>query len=404
MTKNITEFEILTDIAVPDLETLWRDLEARSAGDFFLSWDWIGCWIAATGIPLRILIGRKAGRVVVLGLVAASQRRGRIPFAIPGAFLHSTGNPDQDVITIEYNGFLVAHDGGFLVANDGPSPDMGQARAQAEDAAIRFLLRGQPGPGPRIDELHLRNVTRRYTQDNRMASASGAATATSRHGGLHRELVWSKPSWRVDLDAIRASGRTYIDSLSANTRQQIRRSMRLYEQQGKLVATRARDVPQALAFLDGLKTLHQPYWIGRGEPGAFAFPFFERFQRRLIETCHPHGGVELVRISRGDTVIGYLYNLVYRRQVYSYQSGFLFEADSKLKPGLVSHCLCIEMHEREGAGVYDFMAGDNRYKASLGTPGPDMHYVVLRRPTLPIRLENGLRSLRGVLRSLMRSP
>ena len=370
------EFEILRDVGALRIEGLWRELEDRSDCEFFLSWDWIGCWIAEAATPMQLMIGRAGGAVVLLGLLVVADRRGRVPLKIPSACLHTTGNPQQDVITVEYNGFLVARE------------CSGHAPADTEDAAIRFLL-GTKSTG--IDELHLRNVAHNYAQHGQ----------TSKTGVL-RELVWSKPAWRVDLDGIRATGRLYIDSISANTRQQIRRSMRLYEKQGALEATRARDVPEALAFLDGLKHLHQPYWTGRGEPGAFAFPFFEHFQRRLIETCHPHGGVELVRISRGDAAIGYLYNLVYRRRVYSYQSGFLFEADSKLKPGLVSHCLCIEMHEREGDSVYDFMAGNNRYKANLGTPGPDMSYVVLRRPTLPIRLENGLRVLRDRVRTLAR--
>lgn len=122
----------------------------------------------------------------------------------------------------------------------------------------------------------------------------------------------------------------------------------------------------------------------------------------MIETCHRHGGVELIRVTRGGTPIGYLYNLVHRRRVYSYQSGFLFEADPRLKPGLVSHCLCIEMHEREGDEVYDFMAGESRYKSNLGRPGPALHYVVLQRPTWQIRLENGLRVLRDGVRSRIR--
>ena len=380
--NNLIEFEIHPDLGSPVLEHMWRDLEARSECEFFLSWHWIGCWLAEIGRPVRVLIGRKERRVVVLGLLTVLDRRGRIPVAIPSANLHTTGDPGQDVITVEYNGFLVARE-----------CDTGQGTDATENAAIRFVLQGGQGPGSRIDELCLRNVSRTYAetgQDGRNGSA------------LHHELVWSKPSWRVDLDAIRASGCSYIDCLSANTRQQIRRSMRLYERQGKLVVTRARDVSEALAFLDGLKALHQPYWVGRGEPGAFAFPFFEAFQRRLIETCHPHGGVELIRVTRGDTAIGYLYNLVHRGRVYSYQCGFLFEADPKLKPGLVSHCLCIEMHEREGDRVYDIMAGENRYKSNLGSPGPDMHYVVLQRPTLPIRLEIALRSMRDAVRSWTR--
>lgn len=376
VTKNPIQFEIRTDYQNSELEMVWRDLENRSDCTFFLSWDWIGCWAAEIGVPLQVLIGREAGRVVLLGLLAPSRRRGRLPFQIPGVGLHTTGSPEQDVITIEYNGFLVARDG---------APGLTD---RAEAAAIRHLLQERSGA---IDELHLRNVQRTYVD-----------MALPRSGALLRDHVWSKPSWRVDLDAIRASGRRYADSLSANTRQQIRRSMRLYEKQGSLQAVRARDVPEALAFLNEMKTLHQPYWTSRGEPGAFAFPFFERFQHRLIETCHPRGGVELIRVTRGDTPIGYLYNLIHRRQVYSYQCGFLFEADPKLKPGLVSHCLCIEMHENEGDGIYDFMAGDNRYKSNLGLPGPEMHYVVLQRPTPAIRLENGLRALRDRTRALVR--
>ncbi len=394
-------FDIETDMPESFLAQLWRELEARSDCHFFLSWDWIGCWVAEIGQPVSVLIGRSSGKVMVLGLLVSSLRPGRLPMKIFGSELHNTGDPEKDVITIEYNGLLVARHVTGIASGPHVMANPGSGVAAAEDAAIRFLLSRRPATGrsaaPRIDELHMRNVVRTYAADPSSQASSHGGT-----GGLLHELVWSKPSWRVDLDAIRASGRTYADSLSANTRQQIRRSIRLYEKQGKLTITRARDVAEALAFLDGLKVLHQPYWTGRGEPGAFALPFFERFQRCLIETCQPHGGVELIRITRGDTVIGYLYNLIYRRQVYSYQSGFLFEDDPKLKPGLVSHCLCIEMHEREGDGVYDFMAGENRYKANLGSPGPDMHYVVLRRPTPANRLETGLRSLRDRIRSTIR--
>ena len=99
-------------------------------------------------------------------------------------------------------------------------------------------------------------------------------------------------------------------------------------------------------------------------------------------------------------MIGYLYNLVYRGHVYQYQSGFRYEGDPRLKPGLVSHCLCIERHLREGSEVYDFMAGDARYKANLGKPGPDMVYLLARRPTWPLQLESALRDVKGSLSSL----
>jgi CelD/BcsL family acetyltransferase involved in cellulose biosynthesis len=362
------DFALRTDLGWDELSVLWRDLETRADATFFLSWDWIGCWLAETAISPPVLVGRQGGVVVLLGALVPSSRPETGPIAIRGARLHATGDDEQDVITIEYNGFLVDRALGDT----------------AEDSAVAFLMQSR-----RIDELLLRNVARDY-------AAAGSGT------GLLHTLIWRKPSFRIDLDAVRATGRTYLDGLSANSRQQIRRSMRLYEKSGPLRLTRARDVAEAMAFLDGLKELHQPYWISRGERGAFAYPFFVRFQHRLITTCFDHGTLELVRISRGDVAIGYLYNLIYRRRVFAYQSGFLFEADAKLKPGLVSHVMCIEDHVQNGMGLYDFMAGDARYKSSLGQPGPDMRYVLVQRPTAMIRLENRLRRLRRRLRAIAR--
>jgi len=175
--------------------------------------------------------------------------------------------------------------------------------------------------------------------------------------------------------------------------------MRLYEKMGPLTAEPARDGAEALLFLDGLKELHQRYWTSRGEPGAFAYPFFERFQKRLIQTCLPRGTVEIVRIAAGSHLIGYVYNFIYRGHVYAYQTGLSYADDSRLKPGLVSHCLCIDRHMQSGGRVYDFMAGEARYKANLGEPGPDMLYLLAERPTWPLQLERALHSMKRWLGS-----
>jgi CelD/BcsL family acetyltransferase involved in cellulose biosynthesis len=157
-----------------------------------------------------------------------------------------------------------------------------------------------------------------------------------------------------------------------------------------LSALRAATVPEALMFLDGLTELHQRYWNSRGQPGGFSFQFFASFQRSLIQTCLPHGTVEIVKVAAGDHIIGYVYNMVYRGYVYAYQTGFNYESDARLKPGLVSHALCIEQHLRDGSAVYDFLAGEHRYKASLGARGPDLIYLLVERPTLALLAETKL--------------
>ena len=231
-------FEIVPMPLADALAALWRELEARADATFFLSWDWIGCWIAETGLRPAILIGRDAGRVVLLGALVPSKRQVVAPFAIAGLHLHTTGDVQQDIITIEYNGFLVDRAWSGWV----------------EQAAVGFLMTGPVVDGRRRDELHLNNVTLPY--DRGLAEA-----------GIRCTRLEHSPSWRIDLDAVRASGRPYLDHLSANTRQQIRRSMRLYERRGKLTATRARDVPEALAFLEGLKALTSAPGPGAARPG-----------------------------------------------------------------------------------------------------------------------------------------
>jgi len=362
-------FEISTSMGLAELERAWQDLEQRASPHFFLSWDWVGCWISEALPEPAVLIGRVDDRIVLLGALAPSSRRDVLPITIHGLQLQAIGNLQQDIITIEYNGFLVDRDW----------------VGKVETAAISHLLNGVIVDGHRRDELHLRNIS---------ADLEPAVTASD----YYFSELQRKPSWRVDLAQVRAAGKQYLESLSANTRQQIRRSIRLYEKRGPLVARPARSVPEALAFLDGLKELHQRYWTGRGEPGAFAYPFFEHFQRRLIQACLPNGTVEIVQVSAGSDVIGYIYNFLYRGHVYAYQSGFLYEEDSRLKPGLVSHALCIELHRENGSRIYDFMAGDARYKANLGQPGPDMLYLLAERPTWPLKLES---ALHGIKRRLL---
>ena len=362
-------FHIETGLTRHELGVLWRDLETRSDVTFFLSWDWIVTWLAVLDPLPPILVGDAGGAPVLLGALVPRRRVEGGILRVDGLHLHTTGERAKDVIAIEYNGFVV---------------DRAWA-GRAETAAVAWLLGPARVAGRRRDELHV-------------VAATADAEARLVAPGMLLQIPARKPSWRVDLASVRASGRPYLDMLGAGTRQQIRRSMRLYEQQGPLSATRAPDVPTGLGYLDALAGLHQRQWQARGEPGGFAFPFFVRFQRRLVETCLPRGTVELFRIARGDEPIGYLFNLVRDGHVLAFVSGMRFEDDNRLKPGLVSHALAIQRHAEEGAAVYDFLAGAARYKANLGRPGPEFVYLLIQRATPMTRAERHLRRVWSGLR------
>ena len=323
-----TDFELLHHAPEATLAPLWLDLEQRADSGFFLGWGWIGCWLRETGVAAEVLVGRQGDRVVLLGVMVAARRRGLLPAGVRGLHLNTTGAHDIGIITIEYNGFLVDRNCDMAVV----------------PAAVAFLLGRVEGHGAHAAELHLKSVPLSYGAELRDPDL------------IYRELG-RKPSYRVDLDGVRAGSAGYLATLSANTRQKLRQSIRLYERQGRLTLHRAADVPEALAFFDAMGVLHQGTWEGRGEPGAFSYAFFVRFHRTLIAECLPRGAVEIVRVSCGDTPIGYIYNFLCQGQVLFYLSGFRYDDDARLKPGLVTHLMCIEGHLNAGAAVYDFMEG-----------------------------------------------
>ncbi len=355
-------FEIISQPDRSWLQDAWRDLQARADCSFFQSWHWIGAWIEALGQTPPVLIGRRNSTIVLLATLTPFRRR-EPPFFADAAFLNGTGIHAIDIITIEYNGFLIDRDGA----------------AETDHAAMSFLLGGPRLAGKRLGELHLRGIASGQEPDSQ-------GWLVSRPG--------RRPSYRIDLDALRASGRNYLDTLSANTRQQIRRSARLYEAQGELRLRRARNPEEQQEFVAGLRELHQATWIARGDRGSYGWPFFTRFHDILCARGFEDGSIELLRLDSGARAIAYIYNFLWRGEALFYQSGLVREDDAKLKPGMVAHTLAIEDHLARGSRTYDFMAGENRYKASLGTRGPDIQYLLYQRPRLPARIETGLRALR----------
>jgi CelD/BcsL family acetyltransferase involved in cellulose biosynthesis len=352
------------------LSAMWRELEARADCSFFLSWQWIGCWLRETGLTPTLVTGSLDGRVVALALLVARRVWRHRWVHADTIFLHETGDPALDINFIEYNGILVDRTLG----------------AAAIERCLEFLI-GTPvleGGSAAWDELYLGGVPIDYIESLERC-------------GLRLRVAARKPTTAVDFAGLRGNRRAYLDELSANTRYQIRRSMRLYERRGPLRLDVAGDTAQALAFLDDLKVLHQRRWEPRGKGGAFSYPFLERFHRSLIARGLPEGNAEVLRISAGEQPIGYLYNFIWRGWVGTYLSGFAYEDDARLKPGLVSYYLCAERHLANGMAVQDFLAGGERYKTNLGKPGPDMFWLALQRPRLRFRLESALRRIKHAL-------
>ncbi|MEO8153947.1 MAG: GNAT family N-acetyltransferase [Rhizobacter sp.] len=355
---------------VAQLETQWRQLEAHADASFFTTWSWIGCWL--DGLEphhhVQLLHATRGGQTVGLGLLIAHDGKRLKLLPSRGIYLHATGDTAQDELAVEHNGLLLHRD----------------AAEEIEQAMYAHLMAlSQPW-----DRLELPGLSRQQALDN----------LARKHNSVVREE--SRPSYYVDLEAVRQRGSNYLGMLSASTRSQIRRSLKAYGELGSVTLTEAQDLDTALHYLDQLEVLHQRHWLARGKPGAFANPVFNEFHQRQITDGFAHGHVQLLRVQAGSHDIGYLYNFVHRGQVLFYQSGFDYALIAKHgRPGLVAHALGIQHNAQLGHTAYDFLAGDTRYKHSLSSGVVPMAWVTVHRDTWSFRLEDRLRRIKRQLMS-----
>lgn len=337
--------------AAPDtamLASLWRQVEPLADGSIFQSWSWLGCRFAARFDRPVVLSIARDGVVLAIGLL--NRRRGVWA-------LGETGDAVHDSVFIEHNGPLVVRN-----------------QADARDAWYAALLRFHGG-------------------FVRLSGVNDADMVAVRGHGVMGGLI-TRPAPRRDLAQLRAAGADCLDRVSSNTRQQIKRALRRY---GSITVTRAPDAAQAMVWLDDLARLHQATWQGRGKPGAFAQPAFRAFHHDMIAHGVEAGTVDLLRITAGARLVGYLYNFVWRGVASAYQSGFVYDvAHPHEKPGLTCHVAAMRHYQARGLDIYDFLAGADRYKTSLADGSVELHWIRAARRTgaagVILALRNRIRS------------
>jgi hypothetical protein len=320
------------DARSPRAAQVWNSLPCHS---YFLSWSWVENWLAclpADQAPaLHVFDGRSAAfltrRLALRHRVVPSR----------SLYLNTTGVYQLDDICSEYNGLAGA------------------------DLSIDALVDALPGGW---DELWL------------------PAMRADAFGGLHEarrdrfrvRIDRTVPSYFVALADVRA--KNFLALLSGQTRSQIKRAQKLA---GELAVEVATDAGHARSIYDELATLHVAQWRAKGQPGAFADPWFDRFHRRLIAQRFTSGEIQLVRVRAGGETLGCLYNFVWGGRVLQYQTGFKTFDDGRMKPGLVCHAAVIDHCAAAGLEVYDLLGGEMRYKKSLSTGATSLVWARVQR-------------------------
>lgn len=364
--KLSAELESLPDY--DSLESEWLALQGASDHSFFQSWGWIGCWLrllpkdAKTHL-LRVRIGGETAGLAIL----VERREWRRGFVLSRRlYLHETGRPEIDELTIEHNGVLARRDCAALV--------QGIALARLVEAVA----------SGRFDEVILSGVG---SGDRKTAHAI-------RHPDV-RLLSWKcEPSYVVDLDRLRNGGGDGFEGLASSTRKSIRRAVRRAEQYGPLRVEEARSFQDAAGFLDALIALHQARWTKAGERGAFYSPWLRRFHSALIRSRLSEGEIQLLRVSMGNEPLGYLYHFQYRNRLYCYQWGLVRDEERRISHGLVCEALSLKHNLERPIRIYDLLHGDTEHKRRLGTHCEERFWLVLQRRRLDFRIENKLREVR----------
>jgi hypothetical protein len=347
----------------------------HSSESIFLSEAWhracVESWTHRARFRTLVLDGGPQGPVRALIGARTEFRHGLLPVRVLA--LNQSAVPELDQPWIERNGFFGGREHHF-------------------EAHLALLLRTL-GAERGWDELRLGGLSAEHARQ---------ALYLAARNGLSGRVDLEQPSFSIDLAAVRAThGGDYLAALSANTRQQLRRSRRLAEQAlGPLTLREAGSIEQAHAWFEATAPLHRARWgssDGATQDSGFDNPAFVAFHRRLIELSFPRGEVQYLRLQAGDTPFAYLYNFVCAGNAHFYLSGIDYRVGERYRPGLLAHWMAIERNLAAGRQTYDFLAGDARYKRSLCTGQDRTVWLVLQRPRWRLQLEGFARRVKRQL-------
>jgi CelD/BcsL family acetyltransferase involved in cellulose biosynthesis len=342
-----------------DIKQEWSDLQERADCSYFQSWGWIGTWLEQIAVDLQPVAVKVwlNGKLVGLGLFVSRDIKRRIIFHSRAMYLNESPFDGRNMV-IEYNGLLAAK---------------GHEEAVYTETIAYLLIEYQ-----QYDEFCFGAIA-----EESMPCSPEKQTIK----GVNCLINEESTCWYVDLSSLPAGIEGYLASLSRNRRGQIRRSMKVYEQDGCLQIEAANNVEQAQLYLDRLKMLHSEYWQSQGKSGSFANPRWESFHRAMIDRRFAAGEIQMLKVSSNYGEIGYIYNIVFHKHVYVIQTGFKRPQDKRLMPGYVAHTAAIAYNRSKNMTVYDLMHGEALYKRILCNRSRKLLWVVLQRKRLKFTAE-----------------
>lgn len=360
----VTRLARTEDLAAP--REAWNALAGQIP---FRRWEWLEAWWRHYREPhhalCTLLVHDDEGRLIGVApwYLEATWKAGRV--------LRPLGTGE---VCSDYLGLLVAEG--------------------CREPVARALADWLDGPeAPRWDWLDLHGVAA-DDQDTAAFSDELARRGHPRHQ-LQRERTWPA--------ALGATWDAHLATLSRSRREKIRQLWRREFGAGSSVVRTVETPAELDEGFRILVDLHQRRRHALGQPGCFTSPRYTAFHREVMERFLALGRLRLQRIERHGQPIATEYDLLGDDTVYYYQTGLDPAAEAD-RPGWLQVLASLKRAIEEGYTTFDFLRGDEPYKASWGGAARPLVEVRIaaRRPLARARLALwvGLREVRDRARQV----
>lgn len=296
----------------------------------FSTWEWLSCWWRCFGGNRQLLM---------LALFDSSSLVGLAPFAISK---ESVGSVSLRVLRLMGDGSGDSDNLDFLVR---PGLELIFSRA-----ILQFLRQR-----PRRWDVSLLNTLPSISP---IASCLRELLNSSSWTCFH----YSSTCSRVPLSD---SWESYSETLDSQDRKNLTRYTRRLQARHATHIYRCPDAEQLPRCLDALYRLHQERWRAVGLPGTFAQTQRRQFYTHLSRLLLARGCLDLWVMELDRQIAAVQFGFRYGQTVFQLQEGYDHERASD-RVGFVLRGEVLKRLISEGIRTYDFLGGDDAYKARWG--------------------------------------
>lgn len=339
-----------------ELVGLRRNWNVLAAGEPLVSWEWLTSWWQHYGPAIR----RRGGNLLVLAVESLEgELVGLAPWYIAaglrGRVIRFLG--DGEVCT-DYLTLLAAESWGsqvveclaaWLAATSGSAHRVRQSGVQSNAAVLRL---------DRLDRWHCWDLIELEGIDAADVLVQGLMQALGRHG-MHVESQTGVRCWRVVFPS---TWDAFLARLSKSHRKQVGRCQRRYLDTGRAVLRTVKTPEELARGLQILQDLHVRRRQALGDTGRFADSRFAGFLNQACGLLLETGQLRLCWLEIDGQPAAAEMHVAGPRTVHAYQSGVeprLLEHE----PGRIITLATLQRALAEGYGEFDFMRGDEPYKA-----------------------------------------